>query len=89
MGRTIQSNDQQPAKRVFIVKTEESRTRGRPCSRWADNIDMDIRSIGECNWKAIAVNRENLESLLRMAMAHERDCHAKDDDDDDINRKET
>jgi hypothetical protein len=52
---------------------------------------MDIRSIGECNWKSIAVNRENLERLLRMAMAHEGDCHAKDDDDDDddINRKET
>jgi hypothetical protein len=50
--------NQQPEKRFFIVKPEGNRTE-RPCSRWADSIDMDIRIIGESNWKAMAVNREN------------------------------
>jgi hypothetical protein len=59
-GHLIPINDQQPAKRVFIAKPEGSRRRGRrPCDRWADNIDMDIRITGGSNWKVIAVNREN------------------------------
>jgi hypothetical protein len=41
-GHLIQKNDQQPAKRIFIGKPEGSRTRRRPCSRWTDNIGMDI-----------------------------------------------
>jgi hypothetical protein len=45
-GHLFQMNDQQPAKGVFTVKPEESRTRGRPCSRWANNVDVDIRTIG-------------------------------------------
>jgi hypothetical protein len=63
-------NDQQQAKRVYIVKPEGRRTRGRPCSRWADNIDMDIRAVGGHNWRAISVNRENWRRLLRKAVAH-------------------
>jgi hypothetical protein len=62
-------NDQQPAKRVFVVKPEGSGTRERPCSRWAENTDMDIQTIGRCKWKAIAVSRENWGRLLRKAMA--------------------
>jgi hypothetical protein len=68
-------NDQQPEKRVFIVKPEGRRTRGRPCSRWADNTDMDIRTIGGRDWKATAANRENWGRLLRKD-------YATDDDDD-------
>jgi hypothetical protein len=59
-----------PVKRVFTVTPEGSRTRGRPCSRWADNIDMDIGTTGGRNWKATAVNRENCGRLLRKAMDH-------------------
>jgi hypothetical protein len=69
-------NDQQPAKRVFIVKPEVNRTKGRPCSRWSDYIDMDIRTIEGHNWKAIAVNRDNWGRLLRKAMVHKGlSCH--------------
>jgi hypothetical protein len=63
--------NQQPAKRFFIVKPEGNRTTERPCSRWADNIDMDIRIIGESNWKAMAVNRENWGRLPKKTMALE------------------
>jgi hypothetical protein len=71
-------NDQQPAKRVFIMKPKGSRRRGRPCSRWAGNIDMDIRNIGERNCKATAVNRENWRRLLRKAMVHKGlSCHRR------------
>jgi hypothetical protein len=69
-GHLIQTNNQQPAKRIFIVKPEASRTRERPCSRWADNIDMYIQTTGERNWKTTAVNCENWGRLLRKAKAH-------------------
>jgi hypothetical protein len=72
-GHLIRMNDQQPAKRVFILKPEGSRTRRRPCIRCADNIDIyGHRTIGESNWKAMAVNRVNWGRLLRKAMAHKR-----------------
>jgi hypothetical protein len=54
------------------VKPEGNRTRGRPCSRWADNIDMDVRNIGGLNLKEIAVKSENCGRLLRKAMDHKR-----------------
>jgi hypothetical protein len=69
-GQLIRMNDQQPAKRDFILKPGGSRTKGRPCSRWTVNIDMDIRTIGGHNWKAMAVNREDWRKLLREAMAY-------------------
>jgi hypothetical protein len=53
------------------VKPEGNRKR-RPCSRWADNTDMDIRTTGGCNLKAIAVNCENWGRLLRKAVANKR-----------------
>jgi hypothetical protein len=71
-------NDHQPAKGVFIMKPEGSRAIGRPCSRWADNIDMDIRTIGGRNWKAIVSSGEDFLGRLWLI----KGCDTKDGDDD-------
>jgi hypothetical protein len=75
-GQLIRMNDEQPAKRDFILKPEGSRTKGRPCSRWTVNIDMDIRTIGGHNWIAMAVNREDWRKL-QGRLWHIRDVMPK------------
>jgi hypothetical protein len=37
--------------------------------RWADEVDNDVKALGERNWKNIARNWQIWQTLLRKAMA--------------------
>jgi hypothetical protein len=40
MSRALNLNERSATSKMRLYSG--SRTKGRPCSRWADNIDMDI-----------------------------------------------
>jgi hypothetical protein len=70
MSRELNLNERSATSKTSLYSG--SRTKGRPCSRWADNIDMNIWTIGDSNWKATAINREHWGRLLKKTMAHKR-----------------
>jgi len=45
---------------ILVGKSEGKRPRGRPRSRWEDNIRMDLREIGwdDVDWIRVAQNRD-------------------------------
>jgi hypothetical protein len=68
-GHLIRMNINNQQKSLYS-ETRRKQSKGRPCRRWVDNTDTDIRTIAGRNLKAMAVNHEKWGRLLRKAMAH-------------------
>ena len=60
-------DETRPARKVFLSDLGGNRTRGRPKSRWEDNVELDAGTCGVRNWKAKARNRQEWNSLLKKA----------------------
>jgi hypothetical protein len=53
--------------RVFYMKLESTRSRGRPRNRWQDEVREDGRIVGGEEWQEKVYKREEWKKLLRMA----------------------
>jgi hypothetical protein len=60
----------QITKRMFNSRSKGKRGTGRPKLRWGDSVDLDIRILGERNWRNLALNREEWMKVLKKARAH-------------------
>jgi hypothetical protein len=56
--------------KILVGKPEEKKPRGRPRSRWDDNIRMDLRQIGwgGVDWTHLAQDRDQWRALVNTAM---------------------
>jgi hypothetical protein len=54
-------------KRVLYMNLESTRPRGRPRSRWQDEVREDGRTVGGKEWQEKICNTEEWKKLLRMA----------------------
>jgi hypothetical protein len=54
-------------KRVLCMNLESARPRGRPRSRWQDEVRGDGRIVGAEEWQEKLYNRGEWKKLLRMA----------------------
>jgi hypothetical protein len=54
-------------KRVLCMNLETTRPRGRPRSRWQDEVREDGSIVGGEGWQEKVYNREEWKKLLRMA----------------------
>ena len=72
MGWTImRMQDQLPAWKILCATLEgKMARRGGPKLRWEDSVIQDVRRLGKRNGRHVGQNREDLQNLLRKAMAH-------------------
>jgi hypothetical protein len=51
---------------VLVEKAERKRPRGRPRSRWEDNIKMDFQEVGGVcgDWMELAEDRDRWRALV-------------------------
>jgi hypothetical protein len=54
-------------KRVLYMNLESTRPRGRPRSRWQDEVREDGRIVGGEEWQEEVYNRGEWKKLLRTA----------------------
>jgi hypothetical protein len=56
--------------RVLMKKHEEKKTRGRPRSRWNDNIKIDLKEVGceVMDWIELAQDRNRWWALVNAVM---------------------
>jgi hypothetical protein len=54
---------------ILNCKLEGRRNRGRPELRWEDEVDDDVKALGERKWETLARNRQIWQNLLGKAMA--------------------
>ncbi|XP_069673710.1 uncharacterized protein [Periplaneta americana] len=66
-GHLVRMDDTRPAKRAFTSNPRRSRSKGRPKSRWEDNVYEDANFIGARMWTVKARSRDGWNKILRKA----------------------
>ncbi|PSN51468.1 hypothetical protein C0J52_00735 [Blattella germanica] len=56
-----------PARKLTLLKPEGSRRVGRPKLRWMDGIEKDLRTIGTRAWRRRALDRDDWRKVLAAA----------------------
>jgi hypothetical protein len=57
-------------KKLFNTKPAGMRKIGRPKLTQEDDVIQDIKTLGEKNWRNLAMEKESWQKLLRKARAH-------------------
>ena len=57
-------------KKIMISEMYGKRRRGRPRSRWIDEIEKDLIKMGKRNWRTTALDRERWKVLVKKAKGH-------------------
>ena len=70
LGHVMRMDAERMPKAVYKTKMEGQRKRGRPRSRWGDEIEKDLREMGINNWRSKAQDREKWRGIVREAKAH-------------------
>jgi len=66
-GHVQRMEENRIPKRVLYMNLRTTRLRGRPRSRWQDEVREDGRMVGGERWQEKAHNGEEWKKLLRMA----------------------
>jgi len=70
VGHVALMGERRSVYRVLVGKIEEKRPRGRPRSRWEDNIKMDLQEVGcgDMDWIELAQDKERWRALVNAVM---------------------
>ena len=69
-GNVERMEENRIPKRVLCMNFGTTRLRGRPRSRWQDEVREDGRIVGREGWQEKVHNREEWKKLLRTARNH-------------------
>ncbi|XP_055372811.1 uncharacterized protein LOC129606494 [Condylostylus longicornis] len=69
-GHVVRMTDDRMPKRIFDATPYNTRARGRPRSRWLDEIEEDCRKIGVQRWRVIAQDRSEWRKIVNEVKAH-------------------
>ena len=68
-GHIIRMEEDNPVRKLTLLKPEGSRRVGRPKLRWMDGIEEDLRKIGTRAWRRRALDRDDWRKVLAAARA--------------------
>ena len=68
-GHVARMGEDRGVQRVLVGNPEGKRPLGRPRRRWEDNINMDLKEVGECrgDWMELAQVRDRWRTLVGTA----------------------
>ena len=67
-GHVQRMKSDEMVKRIMEGKPEGRRGVGRPCSRWGDAVQEDVKKLKIQNWWTVARDREVWRRILREAV---------------------
>ena len=68
-GHIIRMEEDNPTKKLTLLKPEGSRRIGRPKLRWMDGVEEDLRKIGVRAWRRRALDRDDWKTVLAAIRA--------------------
>jgi hypothetical protein len=57
-GHIMRMLEENPVKKLTLLRREGSRRTGRPKLRWLDGVEKDLRSLGIRGWRRRALDRK-------------------------------
>ena len=61
--------EENPVKKLTLLRPEGSRRAGRPKLRWFDGVEEDLRTLGSRGWRRRALDRDRWKEVLTAARA--------------------
>ena len=61
--------EENPVKKLTLLRPEGSRQAGRPKLRWLNGVEEDLRTLGIRGWIRRALDRDRWKELLTAARA--------------------
>ena len=59
--------EENPVKKLTLLRPEGSRRADRPKLRWLDGVEEDLRTFGIRGWKRRVLNRDRWKEVLTTA----------------------
>jgi sorting nexin-29 len=72
LGHLFRNPDATPAKKVTFSRIEGKRRKGRPPTRWLDDVEKDLKLLGVNRWRAVAPDRARWRRICESALACKR-----------------
>lgn len=69
-GHVARMNESRVAQRLMNARLYTERRRGRPRTRWTEDVETDAAKIGVRNWRTAAQDREGWRRIIEEAIAH-------------------
>ena len=68
-GHIMRMLEENPEKKLTLLRPEESIRTGRPKLRWLDGEEKDLRTLGIRGWRRRALDRDRWKEVLTAARA--------------------
>jgi endonuclease/exonuclease/phosphatase family metal-dependent hydrolase len=68
IGHIERKDDDDKTKKILFRNPDRTRRRGRPKQRWLDCVEADIRKLNIRNWRSVARDRTEWQSILRQVL---------------------
>ena len=65
----IRIPEENPVKKLTLLRPEGSRRADRPKLRWLDEVEEDLRTLGIRDWRRRALDRDRWKEVLKAAKA--------------------
>jgi hypothetical protein len=70
IGHVMRMDVDDPVRKTLFQKPVGQRSRGRPRTRFLDNVEEDLRNIRIRAWRRTALDRDAWKNVLKEAEAH-------------------
>jgi hypothetical protein len=69
LGHLCRTEELNPCKKLIFSKPIGTRKKGRQPVRWLDNVQKDLQTLGDRNWKEIASDRIRWRGIVKAVLA--------------------
>jgi hypothetical protein len=69
LGHLYRTEELNPCKKLTFSKPMGIRKKGIPPVRWMDNVEQDLQTLGDRNWKEIASDRIRWRGIIEAVLA--------------------
>ena len=69
LGHLERMEEDRMPKKIFTQELEGTRRRGRPRTRWKEELERDLEVLGVRRWRELVADRKKWKDIVRQAKA--------------------